>query len=142
MCQFYGTYYPCGCASAKGEYRYCEKRGEGCEAKFANMMWTTFCPEARKALRGRKYNPKIILPKCCKDLCESECRKLCLKCDSTRIFDLDHRPCGGHIVHVPSDNVTHPEKQFEKHVRFWPTDIRGRFTRRQSDPKAKGGWSV
>ncbi|KAI2464260.1 hypothetical protein F4781DRAFT_413531 [Annulohypoxylon bovei var. microspora] len=147
MCEFSGTTFPCGCITWKGsEYKYCPKRGKGCKTKiFRRFEWQTFCPSSRKFLRGKsKYDDGVVLPKCCAQLEQSKLETLCLKCNSTPDMENElHCYCPEHMICVSVRVDENAEKEFEKFVQLWPSNLRARYLRRSQDPKARDcGWSL
>lgn len=155
MCEFYGTWFPCGCATWKGsEYKYCRDRGKGCQAKeFRQFEWQTFCPQSRMAMKGKsRYDDSIVLPKCCSHLEKEKLEALCLKCNSLKEnTELLHCYCPEHMVCVSSSSSptssSHTkgdvENEFEKVVQLWPSNLKTRYYRRKQDKTARDcGWSL
>ncbi|KAI1451770.1 hypothetical protein F4805DRAFT_471394 [Annulohypoxylon moriforme] len=147
MCHFIGTRFPCGCLTSKGnEYKYCSKRGKGCQTKtFRLFEWQTFCPSSRKFLRDKvKYNENVVLPKCCAQLEKSKLESLCLKCNCipSKEHEFD-RYCAQHMVCISVIVDGDAEKEFEKFMHLWPSDFRARYLRRKQDlKKGDAGWSL
>ncbi|OTA84282.1 hypothetical protein M434DRAFT_400483 [Hypoxylon sp. CO27-5] len=146
MCNFSGTRFPCGCITFKGsEYKYCAKRGKGCSVKiFREYEWQTFCPESRRALKGKNYDGSVILPKCCSRVDRSKLEALCIKCNSIPDRDIEHRCwCSQHLVCLSVRVEANAEKEFEKFVLLWPSNLRTRYFRRKKDRAARDcGWSL
>ncbi|KAI2617511.1 hypothetical protein GGS26DRAFT_576408 [Hypomontagnella submonticulosa] len=145
MCRFVSVKFVCGCVSEKGsEYSYCRRRGKGCKLNILTQFeWQTFCPNARKALKGKKkYDDTVILPRCCSGLDKARLESLCLKCNPLDYSDY-HRFCPGHLVNLSTQPDTRAEEEFEKAVKLWPSSPRCRYFRRKSDPTARDvGWSM
>ncbi|RYC56086.1 hypothetical protein CHU98_g10135 [Xylaria longipes] len=131
MCQFWATTYPCGHFTRRNSgYKLCARRGEeGCTISLQRYQWKTFCPLARKSLKGRRYTPGTRLPACCEKL---DCERLCHKCDS---ITLEGSICPGHLELVSEEivDLETASAVFEKAVCLWPSDHRGRYLRRKGD---------
>ncbi|KAI1747173.1 hypothetical protein F4782DRAFT_449294 [Xylaria castorea] len=152
MCQFWATTFPCGCYTWRNSgYEFCSHRGvEGgsCTITLRRYLWKTFCPRARKSLKGKRYTPDTRLPPCCEGKLDSETwGRLCHRCDSSPT-EPSQGPtiwnCPGHLE-LLSDEVVDletAEAVFEKAVGLWPLDHRGRYFRRKKDKACKGmSWS-
>lgn len=83
MCEFYMTYYSCGCLFVRySGFLLCEKRQHGCAKTMKRYEWKTRCPEIRKALGKSPTRAGNRLPPCAKTLTIDELNGLCTKCDS------------------------------------------------------------
>ncbi|KAI0551202.1 hypothetical protein F4679DRAFT_144754 [Xylaria curta] len=146
MCNFWATSFPCGCPSWRNSgYSYCADRGipGSCTVTLKKYEWKTFCPRARKALKGKKYKPGTRLPSCCS---KSNPGSLCCKCDSSHT-EASQGPtlwnCYGRHLELLSEEVVDvktAEAFFENAVKLWPSGHQGRFYRRKKDKRATGVW--
>ncbi|KAK6953807.1 hypothetical protein Daesc_003769 [Daldinia eschscholtzii] len=148
MCYFAITRFPCGCLTWKGsEYKFCAERGKGCKTKVLEQYeWQTLCPEARKAVNGKLHARRATFPKCCDNLQQQQLEGLCKDCNS--IVDDNnqglHPFCSAaHRVCVSTGADVNAEREFEKVVQSWPSNLRSRYMRRKQDQNARDcGWSL
>ncbi|KAG4217066.1 hypothetical protein PC116_g34453, partial [Phytophthora cactorum] len=140
--------FPCGCLTWKGsEYKFCAERGKGCKTKVLEQYeWQTLCPEARKAVNGKLHARRATFPKCCDNLQQQQLEGLCKDCNS--IVDDNnqglHPFCSAaHRVCVSTGADVNAEREFEKVVQSWPSNLRSRYMRRKQDQNARDcGWSL
>lgn len=137
--------FACGCPSfVRSGYHFCANRGK-CRPTFTAYVWNTFCPAARKSLKGKSYVPGVSLPKCCKGLSEEKLASLCAKClvDDMDMKDASRRICAGCAETLPNDPAVDPVAEFENLVQLWPADKKSRYFRRKKDSTEKDkGWSL
>ncbi|KAI0437061.1 hypothetical protein F4803DRAFT_540181 [Xylaria telfairii] len=154
MCKFWATTFPCGCSTWRNSgYDYCPKRGSCTTVNLRRFRWKTFCPAARKSLRGRRFSSTTAttttttttrLPSCC-DSTTTPCERLCRKCDSS-ITDPSEGPtiwnCPGHLELISDETVDleAAEAVFGQAVAHWPIGHRGRYVRRKGDKASTGVW--
>ncbi|CAJ2512472.1 Uu.00g054870.m01.CDS01 [Anthostomella pinea] len=127
-------------------YDFCAKRGSKlCFPRLERHLWTTFCPDSRKGLRGRQYSSGMRgLPRCCNHLDSTALSLLCLKCNSD---PADGRArsrwwCADHHQRLPADVDLDPQAEFDKCVNLWPADMQRRYFRRRDDRSASGSRSM
>ncbi|KAI0542587.1 hypothetical protein GGR58DRAFT_254865 [Xylaria digitata] len=148
MCRYWALRFPCGCASWRSSgYEFCDKRGsQECKVSLRRYTWSTFCPQGRKILRGRKYTPGTKLPSCCDKLSENDRKNLCGKCNSEPKYSASSPTlwhCPPHLKLVEErQDVPREEAEvfFEKAVVLWPLDHQRRYFRRKDDKVVKGVW--
>lgn len=147
MCEFWMTYYSCGCLFVRHSgFRLCVARQQDCVKSIRCYEWKTRCPEIRKALGKSPVRSSQRLPPCAKGLTVDELNGLCTDCDpqSTKAGVLRDWQCPASrnkkrecwaCYENPSGDLP-PDEEFELVMEAWPAKFRERYQRKKTESPA------